>query len=148
MNSMSPVSPTILHMPAQTLPVEKVIIDTLRQALTDTPEALFAILVGSRANGSATENSDWDIAIQWQHGDALQRIARHELMRHRLASLLGLPNEQIDLIDLSNARLAMRALVAEEGYLLVANDELAWTKFLTRTWRELEDFYWEHTHAA
>lgn len=116
--------------------------------LTDTPEALFAVLVGSRANGSATDKSDWDIAIQWQYGDALERIARHELMRHRLARILEVSDDQIDLIDLSDARLAMRALVAEEGCLLVANDELAWTKFLTRTWRELEDFYWKRTHAA
>ncbi len=118
------------------------------QVLADTPEVLFAVLVGSRANGSATENSDWDIALQWRHGDALERIAKHELMRHRLARILEAPDDKIDLIDLSNARLAMRALVAEEGSLLVVNDELAWAKFLTRTWRELEDFYWERTHAA
>ncbi len=118
------------------------------QVLADTPEVLFAVLVGSRANGSATENSDWDIALQWQYGDALERIAKHELMRHRLAHILEAPDDKIDLIDLSNARLAMRALVAEEGSLLVVNDELAWAKFLTRTWRELEDFYWDRTHAA
>ncbi len=118
------------------------------EVLAATPEVLFAVLVGSRANGSATEKSDWDIALQWQYGDALERIAKHELMRHRLARILETPDDQIDLIDLSNAQLAMRALVAEEGYLLVVNDDLAWTKFLTRTWRELEDFYWERTHAA
>lgn len=120
----------------------------LGAVLADTPEILFAVLVGSRANGSATEKSDWDIAIQWQYGDALERIARHEMMRHQLARKLEVPDDQIDLIDLSNAGLAMRALAAEEGRLLVANDELAWAKFLTRTWRELEDFYWERTHAA
>jgi predicted nucleotidyltransferase len=144
----SSANPIILHLPDQTLSVKKGFIAELRLVLTDTPEVLFAVLVGSRANGSATENSDWDIAIQWQYGDALERIARHELMRHRLARILEAPDEPIDLIDLSNARLAMRALVAEEGFLLVVNDELAWAKFLTRTWRELEDFYWERAHAA
>lgn len=136
------------HPPDHASPAEKRPIAELRQVLADTPEALFAALVGSRANGSATEKSDWDIAIQWQHGDALKRIAKHESMRHRLARALEIPDDQIDLIDLSNTRLAMKALVAEEGCLLVVNDELAWTKFLTRTWRELEDFYWERTHAA
>jgi predicted nucleotidyltransferase len=145
---MSSVNPIILHLPAPTLSAENGFIAGLRQVLTDTPEALFAVLVGSRANGSATDKSDWDIAIQWQYGDALERITRHELMRHRLARILEVSDDQIDLIDLSDACLAMRALVAEEGCLLVANDELAWTKFLTRTWRELEDFYWERTHAA
>lgn len=142
------VNPIILHLPATYLAAENSLIAGLRQALTDTPEVLFAVLVGSRANGSATNKSDWDIAIQWQYGDALERIARHELMRHRLTRILEAPDARVDLIDLSNSRLAMRALVAEEGYLLVANDELAWTKFLTRTWRELEDFYWERAHAA
>ncbi len=36
------------------------------QVLANTPEVLFAVLVGSRANGSVTENSDWDIALQWR----------------------------------------------------------------------------------
>jgi hypothetical protein len=41
----------------------------------------------------------------------------------------------------------MKALVAEEGYLLALNKELSWVKFLTRTWRELEDYYWDKEHA-
>ena len=126
---------------------EKIVIE-LQNLLAETPGILFAVLVGSRANGNATPNSDWDIAIQWQFGDARERVVRHELMRHRLACELGVTDEQIDLIDLSNSQLAMRALVAEEGRLLLVNDERAWTKFLTRTWRELEDFYWERAHAA
>ena len=145
---MSSAKPSMLHLSGQTLSAEKRFIAELQQVLADTPEVLFAVLVGSRTNGSAAEKSDWDIAIQWQYGDALERISKHELMRHRLARILEAPDDQIDLIDLSNARLAMRALVAEDGSLLVVNDELAWAKFLMRTWRELEDFYWERTHAA
>ena len=145
---MSAVNPIVLHLPEQTLVDEKGFIAALRQALTAVPEILFAVLVGSRINGSATENSDWDIAVQWRYGDALARIGKHELMRRRLAGILHVAEEQIDLIDLSNAQLAMRVLVVEEGFLLVANDELAWAKYLTRTWRELEDFYWERAHAA
>ncbi|MGV8935012.1 MAG: type VII toxin-antitoxin system MntA family adenylyltransferase antitoxin [Gallionellaceae bacterium] len=127
---------------------EKSFIAELKKVLTATPDVLFAVLVGSRANGSSTEKSDWDVAIQWQYGDARERIAKHELMRHRLARIFEVSDDQIDLIDLSNSQLAMRALVAEEGSLLVVNDERSWTKFLTRTWRELEDFYWERAHAA
>lgn len=130
------------------LTVEKRLIAELQKVLNETPEVLFAVLVGSRANGSATEKSDWDIAVQWKFGDARERIAKHELMRHRLARIFEVQDEQIDLIDLSNALLAMKALVAEEGTLLVVNNEQAWTKFLTRTWRELEDYYWERAHAA
>lgn len=120
----------------------------LISALSNTPEVLFAVLVGSRADGSATDRSDWDIAVQWRHGDACERIARHELLRRQLADILEVPDDQVDLIDLARARLAMCALVAEEGKLLAANDELAWARFLTRTWREIEDYYWERAHAA
>jgi hypothetical protein len=42
----------------------------------------------------------------------------------------------------------MRANVAENGRILKGEDTLAWAKFLTRTWRELEDFYWEQSHAS
>lgn len=127
---------------------ENKVISLLREELAGAPGLLFAVLVGSRADGSATGESDWDIALQWRYGDARDRIARHESMRRRLARILQVPEDRIDLIDLSNARLAMRALAAEEGCLLAANDELAWARFLTRTWRELEDFYWERAHAA
>jgi predicted nucleotidyltransferase len=122
--------------------------DLIRRIVADTPQALFAVLVGSRAQGRTTESSDWDIAILWQQEEAMQRIIRHETLRHRLAACLEVPDKQIDLIDLANARLAMKALVVEEGVLLHANDELAWAKFMVRTWRELEDFYWERAHAA
>jgi len=127
---------------------ENKVISLLRKELAGAPGLLFAVLVGSRADGSATGESDWDIALQWRYGDARDRIPRHESMRRRLAHILQVPESRIDLIDLSNARLAMRALAAEEGCLLAANDEMAWARFHTRTWRELEDFYWERAHAA
>ena len=145
---MPVINPIVLHLAVPTLADEQGLIAPLQQALTAVPEILFAVLVGSRIDGSATEGSDWDIAVQWRYGDALARIGRHELTRRRLADTIDVTEERIDLIDLSNAQLTMRALVAEEGFLLVANDELAWAKYLTRTWRELEDFYWERAHAA
>jgi hypothetical protein len=52
------------------------------------------------------------------------------------------------LIDLPTARLAMRAVVAEEGTPLKGGDSLAWHRFLQRTWRELEEHYWEQIYAA
>jgi hypothetical protein len=44
--------------------------------------------------------------------------------------------------------LAMRASVAEEGLPLSGAESLAWARFLRRSWRELEDFYWDKQHAA
>lgn len=109
----------------------------------------FAALVGSQANRTAQLHSDWDIALQWDAQlDWMTVLARTETLRRKMADVLGVELEKIDLIELRRANLAMRASVAEGGLPLMGEDTLAWAHFLTRTWRELEDFYWEQTHAA
>lgn len=117
--------------------------------LARTPRLLFAVLIGSRASGRSRSNSDWDIAVCWQPGiDPLERIGLTEVLRRALASTLGVSDERVDLVDLRSANLAMRATIAEEGRVLVGDETLAWAHFLTRTWRELEDYYWDRAHAA
>jgi hypothetical protein len=121
----------------------------LASILQGEPQLEFAVLVGSRATGTAQPQSDWDIALQWAYGtDWLATLGRTETLRHKLAAALGLSAAQIDLIDLRRANLAMRASVAEEGLPLSGEDSLAWAHFLQRTWRDLEDFYWDKQHAA
>lgn len=122
---------------------------SLVPVLARTPRLLFAVLIGSRASGRSHDNSDWDIAVCWQPDvDPLERIALTESLRRTLASTLGVSDERVDLVDLRSANLAMRAAVAEEGRVLVGDETLAWAHFLTRTWRELEDYYWNQAHAA
>ena len=121
----------------------------LREYLPRQTTLELAILVGSRATGRSQAGSDWDIAIQWAAALSLfDTLARTETLRRELATLLGVAEEHIDLIDLPRARLAMRAVVAEEGIPLKGEDSLAWNHFLARTWRELEDYQWEQTRAA
>jgi len=143
---MNPVRGMAASTEAQSVPHA---IARLAQVLADTPELAFAVLIGSHANGTAHESSDWDIAVQWKYaGTPFDRLGRHEALRQRLAQCLQIRDEKIDLVDLPSARLAMKAVVAEEGQALQINDELAWAHFLTTTWRELEDYYWERSHAA
>ena len=121
----------------------------LTQALGASPLLEFAVLIGSRSNGTAHDQSDWDIALQWKYDVAwLEMLGHTETLRAQLASALGVPLDRVDLIELRRANLAMRAAVAEEGVPLLGEDTLAWAHFLKRTWRELEDHYWEKTHAA
>jgi predicted nucleotidyltransferase len=123
--------------------------DHLSKVFADTPELAFAVLIGSRAQQTARADSDWDIAVSWKPmADSFLRLGRHESLRHRLAQCLDLADDKIDLVDLAAARLAMKAVVAEEGEVLHINDELAWAYFQTTTWRELEDYYWDRAHAA
>ncbi|MDD2899068.1 MAG: nucleotidyltransferase domain-containing protein [Desulfuromonadaceae bacterium] len=121
----------------------------LSEILAEIPNLELAILVGSRATGAATIESDWDIAVQWKRDlDFIQLLSVTEQLRRTLARALGVNEHSIDLIDLPAARLAMRAVVAEEGVPLKGGESLAWYRFLQRTWRELEEQYWEQTYAA
>lgn len=121
----------------------------LQHALEAQPDLELAVLVGSQAEGRARPESDWDIAIQWKREmTLLDNLANTETLRRLLATELGVEESQVDLIDLPGARLAMRALVAEDGVPLKGEDSLAWNHFLGRTWRELEAYEWEKQHAV
>ena len=121
----------------------------LRALFASIPELELAILIGSQASGAAHSDSDWDIAIQWGRGMSFsEQLAITEQLRKTISDSLGVSQQLIDLIDLSVARFAMRAVVAEEGIVLKGEDSLAWHRFLQRTWRELEEQYWEQLYAA
>lgn len=122
---------------------------TVREILQAQADLEIAVLIGSQATRTATPESDWDIALQWSRRlDWLAKLGQTETLRRQLAQALRLNETHIDLIDLPRASLAMRAAVAEEGKLLKGQHSLAWPHFLRRTWRELEDFYWDKHHAA
>jgi predicted nucleotidyltransferase len=40
-------------------------IDILKTQLTDYPDLELLVLIGSRARGAATAQSDWDFALRW-----------------------------------------------------------------------------------
>jgi len=122
---------------------------TLSDMLAAQPELELAVLIGSQANGTAGPDSDWDIALQWSRDlGFMEQLAATEQLRTSLAVLLGVGEHVIDLIDIPTARLTMRAVIAEEGLPLKGAESLAWHRFLQRTWRELEEQYWEQTYAA
>ena len=124
-------------------------IQLLEQSFRQQTGLAFAVLVGSQRSGQAHAQSDWDIAVQWREElELMDKLTQTELLRHTLKKSLNIEEQQVDLIDIAHARLAMRALVAEEGQVLVVNDELAWVRFLKTTWFELEDHYWREQHAA
>lgn len=121
----------------------------ITRILQAQPELEFAVLIGSQATGTATSESDWDIALQWsQQLGWLDKFGQTETLRRQLAQAMVVDETRIDLIDLPRASLAMRAVAAEEGKPLKGEDSLAWVHFLRRTWRELEDYYWDKRHAA
>lgn len=103
----------------------------------------FAVLVGSRATGRAQAQSDWDIALWltpslqgWQRQGALVDA------QLKIAGVLGVCPDQVDIIDLQSAGLAMREQVVNHGIILVGGDRVSWARFQTHTWREIEEFHW------
>ena len=94
-------------------------IDQLRNLFAQQANIELALLIGSRALGQAREESDWDFAVQWRRdipwGDVLGYT---ETLRAELARLVQTTQDQIDIVDIPAARLAMRAVIAEEGLLL------------------------------
>jgi len=125
--------------------------EALRQCLLNIPQLELAVLIGSQVNGKVHMESDWDIAIRWSRQpevNIMTVLAQTETLRRTLAQLLKVTDDKIDLIDLTNARLTMRAVVAEEGLILKGEETLAWHYFLQRTWRELEEHYWNQCYAA
>lgn len=115
----------------------------IKKTLGENPDVEFAVLVGSRAEDKAHKNSDWDIAL-WLV-PTLKGMDRHGALvsvQLMLARALGISPEQIDIIDLHSAGLAMREQVVNAGHVLTGGDKLSWAHFQTRTWREIEEFHW------
>jgi predicted nucleotidyltransferase len=124
-------------------------LESLKRVLQAAPELELAVLVGSQASGTASSLSDWDIAVRWRRGvDGLERLGHTEILRRQISSATGIHPDQIDLIDMASARLAMRAVAAEEGIVLKGEDTLAWSHCLIQIWGELEDYDWRERHAA
>ncbi|HET9114368.1 MAG TPA: nucleotidyltransferase domain-containing protein [Burkholderiales bacterium] len=124
-------------------------IAALKNLLQTIPDLPLAVLIGSQAKGTATPRSDWDIAVLWERQiTALERLQSMETLKQNLADVIAIHKDKIDLIDMVSARLTMRAVIAEEGIVLKGEETLAWIHFLTKTWGELEDYYWRLAHAA
>jgi len=119
-------------------------IGALERLLRAQPDVEFAVLLGSRVDGSARPDSDWDIAVRMQRGDSyLHELARLEALRSAIAASLQVDASKIDLINVPSTQLAMRERIVNQGVVLTEPDRLPWMHFLQRTWRDLEDCYWE-----
>lgn len=125
-------------------------LEILRRFLRNQPDVEFAVLVGSRADGSETPCSDWDIALQLQRNENtyMGELARMETLRHEVATLLNTHPDRVDLISTPSAKLAMRELIANRGIVLTDSTSLPWLHFLQRTWRDLEDYYWDDLYGG
>jgi predicted nucleotidyltransferase len=88
------------------------------------PQVELALLFGSRARGTASAKSDYDLAILFmgQSADPWGHIA---VMYSEITSKLNIPEQDIDLVDLARADAAVLSGI-QEGYQILkgSRDEI------------------------
>lgn len=112
------------------------------------PQLSCLVLIGSRANGTAQQQSDWDFAYFFDEPNEFIRLGLAETLRQQLASLVNCYADSIDLVDMRSAQLAMRIVIVNDGQLIFCQNAHFWFKFQEKTWREHEYWKWEESHAT
>lgn len=125
--------PSVLDVPT---------IETVTQRLQDDDRILFALLFGSRADGTARPDSDWDIAVYLD--EDLDDRQRFDVRRRLSGDLEDLGH--VDVIVLNDAPpfLGHQAL---KGQRLFVKDKSAWVQYFVRTIGQSLDLqYWRDFH--
>ncbi|CAN5921827.1 nucleotidyltransferase domain-containing protein [soil metagenome] len=86
-----------------------------------------AYLFGSRAESSATERSDHDFAVLFDHDPSLRDVAA---LQATLSEIVAGP---VDIVELARAPLELRANVVQSGRLIFSIDEPRRIDFETAT---------------
>lgn len=107
----------------------------LADLLADQPQLRLAIIFGSLARGTATPQSDLDLAVWGMCGPL--SAERTQALIEELALITGRP---VDLVDLATAGIAIRRTIVREGRILFARDAAAYPEVLSRLWWDTEDF--------
>jgi uncharacterized protein len=105
----------------------------------DLPADLeLVVLFGSRAQGTATSNSDWDLGVRFSpgQGDPL-RLYRLDV---ELATRLGCSSDEVDVVDLDQASYLLQRVVAEHGQPLFERRPGLFGSFCSRAIRQWADW--------
>jgi uncharacterized protein len=105
----------------------------------DLPADLnLVVLFGSRAKGTATSNSDWDLGVRFGPGEAdPMRLYRLDV---ELAQFLGCSSDAVDVVDLDQASYLLQRVVAEHGQSLFERRPGLFGSFCSRAIRQWADW--------
>lgn len=98
------------------------------EAIRAHPEVVFALIFGSRAQGRARPDSDWDIAVYVDEG--IDARGRFDLRRALAASLEPAIAADITVLNDAPALLGHRAL---SGRLVLDRDHARYVRYFVRT---------------
>mgnify|MGYP005995579327 CR=1 FL=1 len=102
-------------------------------------------LYGSRAKGLEQADSDYDLAVAFNHfpDDAWQQRLQPENLAHEWAEELDLEEKKLSVIDINHVPIQLAMAVIEHGKLLQSNNELRLIKEenrITSMW-EIDHMY-------
>ena len=96
------------------------------------------VLFGSRAKGTHTPSSDWDLGITFrQEPDQPLRLFELDAL---LSPLVGCSSDAIDLVDLEHSSYLLQRMVTEEGHLLFERTPGLFLNFCSRAIRQWADW--------
>lgn len=95
------------------------IVESLREALSNDYNVLLAYLFGSRVRDFQTALSDVDIAVMLRES-SFDRIAD---LQYRVAKKLGVSEDRVDVVDLSKAPTSLKYVVLKEGVKILDRED-------------------------
>ncbi|WP_404298363.1 nucleotidyltransferase domain-containing protein [Halomonas sp.] len=106
--------------------ISTVIRDALIELATRDDEIAVLWLYGSRAKGTATAQSDYDLAVAFRQfeKDPLERRLRPELLAQAWQDALGLAEDQVSIVDINLAPLTLAHAIIRTGEVLQIKDRL------------------------
>lgn len=107
------------------------------EALSQTlPNLKLLALFGSRAKGTATAKSDWDLAFLAKPNP----IGWAELeLQESIAQILEISSDQIDLVNLTHCSPVLGYVVAKEGKVLYESEPNQFIYFQMKAWKIYAD---------
>ena len=93
-------------------------------------------LYGSRAEGTATEHSDYDLAVAFNNFDLppFDRLTRPHSLAAGWRSTLNLPERMLSVTDINQCPVPLAINVIEANSALVIKDDLRFSLELSRVW--------------
>lgn len=133
------------------MPDQTAILKGLTKLASNDDEIAVLWLYGSRAKNSASEESDYDLAVAFRtfEKDPLERRLRPELLAQAWQDALGLTEGQLSIVDINLAPITLAHVVIRTGRVLHANDRLRLAREenrITSMW-ELDHQYHQRHYA-
>lgn len=82
----------------------------------------FVVLFGSRVDGNAEKESDFDIAVSLKNNKSIfEDLGKYSELLENFSKIFSAGDNKIDLTDLNNANILLRYEITRKGVLLFGN---------------------------